>query len=163
MELCKYKNLIDFIHEHGRVGVNLARHWFRQVVDALNYIHIEHRMAYGDVKLESVTIADSGTVKLIDCVFAYFVSANIADIYSDDVKRDEICGTACYFSPLINAREPYNPFKRINRFPFYWLEREECLRQQWDYPDHIQALFPADMSPTERHLSRRGNAQSGTE
>ena len=101
LEYCEGINLYEFAWEKGRAGVSedLAKRVFRQLLDALEYLHgcnICHR----DLKLDNVMIGGDGKVTLIDFGFALMVK--------DKQLIDSFCGTPNYMAPEIYLRRPHD-------------------------------------------------------
>ena len=81
-----------------------AKFWFKQCVDALTCMHMEHHMAHRDIKLDNVLFDASDNAKLSDFGFAREWGGK------SDTLAKTFCGTEPYYAPEIVARQPYNPF-----------------------------------------------------
>jgi len=79
----------------------LAKHLFRQLIDAIGYSHQEG-VCHRDIKLENVLVNPQCDLRVID----YGLCAVQSDGYCSDYV-----GTADYAAPEVLLREPYNGFK----------------------------------------------------
>lgn len=83
-----------------------AKHFMRQIVDAVRYIHsskdgkppIVHR----DLKLENIIVDDRNNVKIIDFGFSVFIQHG--------QKLRNICGTPSYMAPELCQKKEYCGF-----------------------------------------------------
>ncbi|KAI9207668.1 kinase-like domain-containing protein [Polychytrium aggregatum] len=66
-EFCDSGNLFQMIQTHGALAEFKAISIVRQVAEAVRYLHLDHRIAHRDIKLENILVDDvSNTVKLCD-------------------------------------------------------------------------------------------------
>ena len=82
-------------------NTKLAKKWFRQTADALNYMHEDMMMAHRDIKLENVLLDSEGNAKLSDFGFSRVHEGGLART---------ILGTTPYYCPQLIAGQ-YDPFK----------------------------------------------------
>ncbi|KAI8374220.1 kinase-like domain-containing protein [Radiomyces spectabilis] len=99
MEHVRGGELFDKIREHGRLSEATARRWFREIIEAIHYIH-KHGIVHRDLKPENVLIdVTTGSIRLCDFGFAkFFQQHDILDTY---------CGSPFYASPEMVSSTPY--------------------------------------------------------
>ena len=96
LELCSGGELFDFIAQTGKFSEPLARYYFKQMIDGLEYMHnqgISHR----DMKPENVLLDKDYVLKIADFGFASAKSVN-------ETRR----GTESYMAPEIHLKQPYS-------------------------------------------------------
>lgn len=99
MEFCPNKDLFQYIVDRGRLKEDESKPIFRQVLEAIKYVHsmgVSHR----DLKPENVLIGPDGRVKISDFGLSRFVSSN--------GLVDTPCGSPCYASPECISGRSYN-------------------------------------------------------
>ena len=99
MEFCPNRDLFQFIVDRQSLTEDEARPLFRQLLEALDYVHsmgVSHR----DIKPENLLIDRYGYVKLSDFGLSRFIRAN--------GLVDTPCGSPCYASPECVSGKPYN-------------------------------------------------------
>uniref|UniRef100_A0A0N4ZHA0 Protein kinase domain-containing protein n=1 Tax=Parastrongyloides trichosuri TaxID=131310 RepID=A0A0N4ZHA0_PARTI len=93
--------LLDFMNKRAPITENLAGRIFRQICEALNYLHTRN-ISHRDVKLENVLLDSDYNVRLADFGFS-------KHCYPDDMS-ESYCGTEPYSSLNLLKKEPYNAF-----------------------------------------------------
>ena len=93
-------DLISVIRSQGGLSEDLCRHYFKQILKALNYMHYKG-VAHKDIKPDNIMVDCNNDVKLIDFGFA----SPIENCYSINHKRRE--GTVEYMTPEMNEGECY--------------------------------------------------------
>lgn len=96
LELCSGGELFDFIAQTGKFSEPVARYYFKQLIDGLDYMHskgVSHR----DIKPENVLLDDQFTLKIADFGFASCKAEN-------ETRR----GTEGYMAPEIHQNQPYS-------------------------------------------------------
>jgi serine/threonine protein kinase len=97
-EYCGTQTLSQFA-EQKKISENKAKHIFRQVVSAVNHMHLLG-FAHRDLKFSNILLNDSGVIKLVD--FGFACDAN---------RRQRIfCGTPSYMPPELIKKKEYVPF-----------------------------------------------------
>jgi len=65
MEICSGGDLLNFVRKRKKLSENVAKYFFTQIIDALNYCHKKH-IVHRDVKLDNVLLTTDGQIKLCD-------------------------------------------------------------------------------------------------
>lgn len=105
MDFCERGDLLDHIRTHGALPEHRARHLFRQLVSAIEYLH-SRDIAHRDLKCENVLLANRDHVKIADFGFARWC----CDLATKRrVLSDTYCGSAAYAAPEILQGVCYNP------------------------------------------------------
>ncbi|GCC35165.1 hypothetical protein chiPu_0013647 [Chiloscyllium punctatum] len=97
-------DLYDFIDSQGHLSEEVARPYFRQISQALEYCHIHH-IAHRDIKCENILITADNIPKLTDFGLATCIKS------SESCPSSTFCGSAAYAAPEILNGEKYDPFK----------------------------------------------------
>lgn len=133
MEFAPNGTLIDKLRKAPNkcFSESTAKRYFKQCIDALVCMHVEHKMAHRDIKLENVLLDQKWNAKLSDFGFA----RDWGGVGSGERLSTTFCGTEPYYAPEIVAKRPYNPFLydvwsmgvmlfiMLNgKFPFHWKE-----------------------------------------
>ncbi|MGN0879112.1 MAG: protein kinase [Oligosphaeraceae bacterium] len=66
MEYVDGETLLQMIRREGRIPLDKALEWFRQIAEALQYGWELHRFTHGDIKPENIMINSRGQAKLAD-------------------------------------------------------------------------------------------------
>ncbi|BES96731.1 testis-specific serine threonine-protein kinase [Nesidiocoris tenuis] len=105
MDLCDGGDFLDFIRLRGALVESRARHFFRQLVDAVGYLHTRE-IAHRDLKCENIMLSDKDTIKIADFGFARWCCDLVT---RKRVLSDTFCGSAAYAAPEILQGIKYNP------------------------------------------------------
>ena len=98
-EFCPHKDLFQYIVDRGRLKEEESKPIFRQILEAIKYIHsmgVSHR----DMKPENVLIGPDGKIKISDFGLSRF--------RSPQGLVDTPCGSPCYASPECISGRSYN-------------------------------------------------------
>lgn len=91
MEYCKHGDLFDVIKRTRKLQSGLSRHYFHQVLDAVEYLHTKAGVAHLDLKIENILIGDDFKLRLCDFGFAEDLSQNLMkNKGTDGYKAPEI-------------------------------------------------------------------------
>lgn len=82
--------MLDYIISHGKLKEKPARHFFRQLLSAVDYCH-RNSIVHRDLKIENVLIDREGNVKLIDFGLSNFFNPK------DSLKT--FCGSLYFAAP----------------------------------------------------------------
>ena len=66
MELVECGTLLKMINNSRSLSENKCRHYFCQIISALDYLHTELQIAHRDLKVENVMIDSNDNIRLID-------------------------------------------------------------------------------------------------
>jgi len=104
LELATKGELFDFFMHTGRFEAPLARWFFKQMCDGIEYCHSKPRcIAHRDLKPENVLLGDGYLVKLVDFGFARTFKNDVGHTQ----KMSTALGTPGYAAPEILARQKY--------------------------------------------------------
>lgn len=130
MQFASNGSILDLIHKERRLSERRACHFFRQIIQGVDYIHSQG-VCHRDIKCENILLDHNYTVKIIDFGFAKSyrepttlqrleeagikISPGPSGRSSDDVEQDPMlsetyCGSYAYASPEILKGIPYDPF-----------------------------------------------------
>ncbi|KAI9364841.1 kinase-like domain-containing protein, partial [Zopfochytrium polystomum] len=98
MEHASGGELFDFIVTNGNTSEQTARHFFRQVVAAIDYCH-KNSIIHRDLKPENLLLDDNGNIKIIDFGFG--------NTFHRDRTLDTYCGSPFYAAPEMVKGTPY--------------------------------------------------------
>lgn len=107
MELVKGGELFELINERGQLEPKLARNYFQQLVEGIDYCH-RRGVCHRDLKPENLLVDENGTLKITD----FGVSSMKGGINGNDLLYTA-CGTPYYAAPeIINgAKAGYSGIK----------------------------------------------------
>lgn len=98
MEYISCGDLLSFVRKRSKLSEKIAKFIFRQIIDALMYIHSKG-VIHRDIKLDNILIDLNNTIKI--CDFGV----------SKQIKKGEIvydqCGTPAYIAPEILKNEGF--------------------------------------------------------
>lgn len=100
MEYCSNGSLLDFLSTTGTISETLAKEYFRELIDAIEYCHAKG-IVHRDIKCENLLFDENFTLKLVDFGFA-------RRFQKSDLLRT-FCGSYAYASPEILKQRPYKP------------------------------------------------------
>lgn len=66
MEYVEHGNMLNYVNNNGRLSEDRARHYFCQLISALDYLHNEKFIAHRDLKAENVLLDVYDNIRLID-------------------------------------------------------------------------------------------------
>ncbi|KAG9404452.1 hypothetical protein AC1031_004658 [Aphanomyces cochlioides] len=98
LEYCPQGELFDLVSQHGRLDLNTAQMYFRQVASAVQYMH-SLGYAHCDLSLENVLIDAAGQAKLCD----FGLASNLFEWKTGGV------GKSFYMAPEMYTQQFYAP------------------------------------------------------
>ncbi|KAM4700197.1 NUAK family SNF1-like kinase 2 [Discoglossus pictus] len=98
MEYASQGDLYDYISERQRLTEHEARRFFRQIVSAVQYCHV-NGIVHRDLKLENILLDENKNVKIADF--------GLSNIFHSDSFLQTYCGSPLYASPEIVNGKPY--------------------------------------------------------
>ena len=102
-ELAEHGQLFDFIKMTGKLGEKLTRHYSRQLIVAIHYMHTAG-FVHKDLKPENILIDKNFDFKVADFGMAERIEA------TDDSGFEKVNfgGTPAYMAPEIHLKVPFN-------------------------------------------------------
>ena len=99
--------LLDVVINTGKFEAKYARAIFKQLCDAVNYMHIEKGVAHRDLKLDNIMIGKGNVIKIIDQGFVCPVEGERGTGFSTDFKGtmgyscpEKLRKGNCFYSPV---------------------------------------------------------------
>ena len=105
LELVGGGELFDFVALGGRLSESTARHFFKQLMDGLKYMH-DNGYVHRDLKPENLILDKDFTLKVSDFGFA----APVGGRDGSGLLQTQL-GTASYMAPEIHLNKPYEGAK----------------------------------------------------
>lgn len=96
LEYAPHGEIFDVILRGGAFGEEVARYYFHQIIDALEYIH-EKGFAHCDLKPENILLGNNFDIKLADFGFA-----------TSEKTSESRVGTYGYMAPEVLAMKEYS-------------------------------------------------------
>lgn len=107
MEYAENGSLFDVIRGQGYIEEARSRHWFLQLVGAVQYCH-DRGVVHRDIKCENLLLDRDDNIKLSDFGFAR-AHMRIRSHPADNTLSETFCGSYAYASPEILRGIPYAP------------------------------------------------------
>ena len=101
MENLEHGNILDFVNNRGELSENEARHYFCQLISAIDYLHNEKHIVHRDLKAENVMLDRYNNIRLID-----FGLSNLFSL--DNPYLTTACGSPAYACPEMIKGEHYS-------------------------------------------------------
>jgi serine/threonine protein kinase len=86
------RSLLDLIHTYGPLPENQSRHYFLQLISAVEYLHSIRRVAHRDLKLENILLDRYKNIKVVDFGFSHIFP-------TDEYYFTTLCGSEAYLAP----------------------------------------------------------------
>ena len=104
MEYVGGGELFDRIVDVGRFNPPTARHYFKQLLQAVEYIH-KIGVCHRDLKPENLLLDDAGNIKVSDFGFAIAENSPCGEVMSN---LHSTCGTPNYVAPEVVSKVGYD-------------------------------------------------------
>jgi serine/threonine protein kinase len=104
MELCSGGDLLTYVRKRRKLKEDVAKYFFKQIIEGLAYIHNSKLIIHRDIKLDNILLDANGKIKICD----FGVSKQVS---SETEKMTEQCGTPAYIAPEILRDKGYEGFK----------------------------------------------------
>ena len=101
-ELAQGGELFDFLSISGKFSEPIARYYFKQLLEGLEYCH-RNKICHRDLKPENLLLDKDYNLKIADFGFA----RDIAGDYGDSFLSTR-CGTMPYMAPELHLGQEYN-------------------------------------------------------
>jgi serine/threonine protein kinase len=98
-EYVQQGSLLDLVQDYGPVPEIKVRHYFVQLVCAIEYLHNVCRVAHRDLKLENILIDEYGNMKIIDF--------GLSRWFTEGTRFTTPCGSYPYVAPEIITTGSY--------------------------------------------------------
>ncbi|KAG2178823.1 hypothetical protein INT43_001669, partial [Umbelopsis isabellina] len=98
MEYLSGGELFDKIKEKGRLDEHVAKRWFREIVEAVKYIH-DNGIVHRDLKPENVLLDKNEHIRICDFGFG--------KVCDDQQLLTTYCGSPFYAAPEMVTATPY--------------------------------------------------------
>ena len=84
------------------MGEQLSRHFFLQILSAVEYLHLDQKIIHRDFKLENILVDQGFNLKICDFTLAKtFAEGSVVGVFYSNV------GTERYMAPEIHEGKPY--------------------------------------------------------
>ena len=104
LELVSGGELFDKIKLEGKLNEDVARHYYRQLISALEFMH-ERKICHRDLKLENLLVDQDGILKVTDFGLSGLHTGN-----GDQVFKTTL-GSPNYVAPEVLIGRGYDGFK----------------------------------------------------
>ncbi|VDN97225.1 unnamed protein product [Rodentolepis nana] len=95
LEVCDNGELQAYIRQNGPVSEDMARHYMKQIVNGLLYLH-SHKILHRDLTLANLLLTKDMKVKIADF--------GLATLIEPGENHNTMCGTPNYISPEVVSR-----------------------------------------------------------
>mmetsp|Transcript_10424 Transcript_10424/g.14728 ORF Transcript_10424/g.14728 Transcript_10424/m.14728 type:complete len:384 (-) Transcript_10424:67-1218(-) len=119
MPYCSSGDLFGFVQQAGRFPEEMARYWFKQILEGLSHLQI-HGVCHRDMSLENILVDDYRTSVVIDmgmCLRVPYADddGSVTDVGCGNLRllmKPQIpCGKPNYISPeVLESTKPFDGF-----------------------------------------------------
>nr|XP_021000407.2 testis-specific serine/threonine-protein kinase 1-like [Parasteatoda tepidariorum] len=104
MEYLPRGDLLQHLREDGSLGEKKSKHYFKQMVGALQYLHGQN-ITHRDLKCENILLDNKDGIRIIDFGFC----RKVVTSSGRRVLCETYCGSTAYAAPEVLQGTPYNP------------------------------------------------------
>jgi serine/threonine-protein kinase HSL1 (negative regulator of Swe1 kinase) len=106
LEYCAEGDFFSFVKEAGGGDYGVAIHFFRQLMQGMDYLHNKRNISHRDMSLENLLLTEAGTLKICDFGVAVESEAGYVCANQDASRRT---GKTNYMAPEVFSCQPYCP------------------------------------------------------
>eukprot|EP00742_Colponemidia_sp_Colp-10_P004692 GILJ01005004.1.p1 GENE.GILJ01005004.1~~GILJ01005004.1.p1 ORF type:complete len:330 (-),score=30.32 GILJ01005004.1:452-1441(-) len=106
MEFVSQGEMFEVVASQGRFEEVVARHFFRQIVAGVRYLHIKG-LTHRDLSLENVLLTEDNNVKIIDFGQCCFIPVS-GDGVPQLIEEQGLVGKDYYRAPEVYTGRPYD-------------------------------------------------------
>jgi len=66
MELCSGGDLLTYVRKRRKLKEDIAKYFFKQIIEGLAYIHHSKLIVHRDIKLDNILLDANGKIKICD-------------------------------------------------------------------------------------------------
>ena len=66
MELCSGGDLLTYVRKRRKLKEDVAKYFFKQIIEGLAYIHHSKLIVHRDIKLDNILLDANGRIKICD-------------------------------------------------------------------------------------------------
>lgn len=66
MELCSGGDLLTYVRKRRKLKEDVAKYFFKQIIEGLAYIHNSKLIVHRDIKLDNILLDANGRIKICD-------------------------------------------------------------------------------------------------
>lgn len=173
LELVSAGELFDFIALTGAFAEPVARYYFHQMINAIEYLH-KHDIAHRDLKTENILLSKAFTLKICDFGYASTSATNKTQVGTQSYmapevlkgrkeyigKQADVFGAGLILFQMVNkwnpfgkasARDPYYKYLAAGKADKFWLKHAKASGKD-ELSDEVKDLISKCMAykPSDR-------------
>lgn len=150
MEYIENGSLLDYINQKHGLPITEVKHFLRQLIEVLDFLHNVCHIVHRDLKPENILIDKNKNLRLID----FGLSRTFANSSS---RFRTVCGTCHYTAPEIIQNQEYGPSVDIwsagiifyammfGKLPFYSENYHEVMKSILTTKPSFPDFFPQEI------------------